>query len=204
MTIQLEAYRSQAARYDQRTKPFQHWRELVVDELDADSGDIVFDVGCGTGLCLARLREKVGATGTIIGIDQSEEMIALAGERVAEQGWDNVHLVSAPLVEAPLERAGDAAIFCAVHDIMQSRPALENVFEHLRDGAAVAAVGGKWPAPWLLPFRAWVAALHRPFVRDFEGFDMPWRLLMEYVPDLSVREVAGGAGYLALGHAKRA
>jgi len=202
MTTYLEAYRSQANRYDQRTQAFQQWRELVVDELPATPGSTVFDVGCGTGLCLSRLHEKVGPAGTVIGIDESEEMIALARRRVAQHGWDNVHLVSAPLIEAPLQRPGDAAIFCAVHDIMQSRPALENVFEHLSDGAAVAAVGGKWPSPWLWPFRAWVAALHAPFVRDFEGFDMPWRLLMEFVPDLSVREVAGGAGYLATGHAK--
>jgi SAM-dependent methyltransferase len=202
MTTKLEAYRNQACWYDERTQAFQHWRELVVDELASAPGDTVFDVGCGTGLCFSRLREKVGPTGTIVGIDESEEMLALAGQRVAERGWDNVHLACSPLVEAPLHRTGDAAVFCAVHDIMQSRPALENVFEHLRDGAAVAAIGGKWPSPWLWPFRAWVTALHSPFVRDFEGFDMPWRLLMEFVPDLSVREVAGGAGYLATGHAK--
>lgn len=202
MTTQLEAYRSQAARYDERTRSFQQWRELVVDELAAGPGDTIFDVGCGTGLCLSRLVEKVGATGMVIGIDQSDEMLDLARRRVAERGWDNVHLVSAPLVEAPLQRAGDAAIFCAVHDIMQSRQALENVFEHLCDGASVAAIGGKWPSPWLWSFRAWVAALHAPFVRDFDGFDMPWRLLMEFVPDLSVREVAAGAGYLATGHVK--
>jgi hypothetical protein len=39
-----------------------------------------------------------------------------------------------------------------------------------------------------------------PFVADFTGFDAPWRLLAEFVPDLHVNEHAFGAGYLACGH----
>jgi hypothetical protein len=54
----------------------------------------------------------------------------------------------------------------------------------------------------LWPLRAWVAGLHAPFVRDFTGFDRPWRLLTEFVADLRVQELAFGAGYLALGHAR--
>jgi SAM-dependent methyltransferase len=204
MTTDLDAYRTQATLYDARTSAFQSWRNLVVDELAAGPGDTVLDVGCGTGLCLARLREKVGATGTVVGVDQSSAMIELARRRVAENGWNNVHLVAAPVHEAKLGLVADAAIFCAVHDVMQSTEALENIFGQLRDGAAVAAIGGKWPSPWLLPLRAWVSVLHAPFVSDFKGFDLPWRYLMGFVPDLSVRELAAGAGYLATGHAKQA
>jgi SAM-dependent methyltransferase len=203
MQTELEAYVSQAGHYDKRTRPFQRWRQLVVDELAAQPGDTVLDVGCGTGLCLPALREKVGSTGTVVGIDRSEEMLTLAGDRVRRHGWSNVRLIPAPLAEDSLPRPADAAIFCAVHDLQQSPAALENIFDHLRDGAPVAVVGGKWPSPWLWSFRVWVATLHAPFVSNFEGFDMPWRLLMDFVPDLDVREVAGGAGYLATGHAKR-
>ena len=56
------------------------------------------------------------------------------------------------------------------------------------------------PRTW--PLRAWVANLHAPFVTDFTGFtgfDRPWRLLAEVVPDLRIRELACGAGYIAVG-----
>jgi hypothetical protein len=92
-------------------------------------------------------------------------------------------------------------VFCAVHDVMQCRAALGNVFDQLRAGAPVAAIGGKQPGPWMWPYRAWAADLHAPFITDFTGFDKPWRLLAEFVPDLHVRELAFGAGYIALGHA---
>ena len=196
------AYRSQAGHYDQRTDAFSHWRELLVTALPVRRGDTVLDVGCGTGLCLPMLQRKVGPTGTIVGIDASEQMLQLAAARVAEHGWGNVRLISAPVATAPIHGTADAALFCAVHDLMQSPAALDNVVDHLRPGAPVAAAGGKWPDPWMWPLRAWVAELHAPFITDVTGFDQPWRLLAEYAPDLRVRELAFGAGYLALGHTR--
>jgi hypothetical protein len=47
----------------------------------------------------------------------------------------------------------DAALFSAVHDILQSPAALADIFGHLRPGAAVATIGGQWPHPWLWPLR---------------------------------------------------
>jgi ubiquinone/menaquinone biosynthesis C-methylase UbiE len=196
-----EAYRSQAGDYDQRTDAYRHWRELLVQQLPIHRGDTVLDVGCGTGLCLPLLQHKVGRTGVIIGIDESEQMLEVAADRIAAHGWDNVRLIAAPVAHAPIAATADAALFCAVHDVMQSPAALGNVFDHLRPGAPVAATGGKWPAPWMWPLRAWVAELHAPFITDFTGFDRPWRQLADYVPDLRVRELAFGAGYLAFGHA---
>ena len=195
-----EAYRSQAGDYDQRTDAYRPWRELLVQQLPIHRGDTVLDVGCGTGLCLPLLQHKVGRTGVIIGIDESEQMLEVAADRIAAHGWDNVRLIAAPVAHAPIDRTADAAVFCAVHDVMQSPAALGNVFDHLRPGAPVAATGGKWPAPWMWPLRAWVAELHAPFITDFTGFDRPWRHLAGYVPDLRVHELAFGAGYLAVGH----
>ena len=199
-----QAYRSQAGRYDRRTERFQHWRELLLDNLTVTCGDTVLDIGCGTGLCLPRLQEKVGPSGTIIGVDASEQMLQIAADKVTAHGWTNVHLIAAPVAQAPIDGWADAAIFCAVHDVMQSPDAMANVFAHLRPGAAVAAIGGKWPAPWLWSLRTWVADLHAPFVTDFTGFDQPWHLLAEHVPDLHIRPLSTGTGYLARGHTRPA
>ena len=196
----LQAYRGQAGGYDRRTGAFQHWRDRLVARLPARPGDTVLDVGCGTGLCLPSLQQKVGPTGTIVGIDASEEMLEVAASRVAAQGWDNVQLIAAPAERALVDGPADAALFCAVHDVLQSPSALGGVFGQLRPGAAVAAGGGKWPGPWLRHLRGLVTAQHEPFVADFTGFDKPWRLLAEFVPDLLVGEHAFGAGYLAVGH----
>jgi SAM-dependent methyltransferase len=134
-----EAYRSQAGHYDRRTDAFRQWRELLVASLPLRPGDTVLDVGCGTGLCAPLLHRQVGPAGTIIGIDESEQMLAVAAHRVTEHGWDNVRLIAAPVATAPIDGMADAALFCAVHDIMQSRAALDNIVAHLRPGSPVAA-----------------------------------------------------------------
>ena len=93
----------------------------------------------------------------------------------------------------------DHALFCAVHDVMQSTAALDHVLGRVRPGGGVAAGGGKWGPAWAVGLNAGVLALHAPYVRDFTGFDRPWTHLAARVPGLRVREVAMGAGYVASG-----
>ena len=196
-----EAYRSEAGRYDQRTDAFRQWRELLIQQLPVRRGDTVLDVGCGTGLCLPLLQHKVGPTGAIIGIDASEQMLQVAADRVAEHGWDNVRLIASPVATAPIAATADAAVFCAVHDLMQCPAALGNVFDHLRPGAPVAAAGGKLPGPWMWPCRRGSpSCTHRSSptspASTSRGDNWP-----DTSPTSQVRELAFGAGYLALGHA---
>ncbi len=57
-------------------------------ELFAPSrGDIVVDLGCGTGLNFPALAAAVGREGLVVGVDRSAEMLAMARRRVADRGW---------------------------------------------------------------------------------------------------------------------
>ena len=193
------AYYEHARSYDRDTGVFQPYRRAVVEALPLRAGQVVLDVGCGTGLCCGLLREKVGPDGTVIGIEESAEMAAVAREHIAREGWRNVTVVQSPAQEARLDATADAALFCAVHDILQSPDALRNVTAKLRRGAWVAAGGGKWAAPMMVAVNSMVRMLHAPYVRDFSGFDRPWRYLEQLVEDVQVREMAFGAGYVMTG-----
>jgi ubiquinone/menaquinone biosynthesis C-methylase UbiE len=168
------AYREDAHRYDARTELFAAYRRGLVELLPLRPGDVVLDVGCGTGLCFAALRERVGPDGVIVGVDAAPDMLDLAARRAAEQGWRNVTLHRAAAEDLELARPVDHVLFCAVHDVLQSEAALDNVLARVR-------------------------TLHGPYVWDFTGFDRPWARLAERVVDLRVEELAMGAGYQALG-----
>jgi trans-aconitate methyltransferase len=196
------AYTAHADLYEEQTGVHHFWRKAAVDLLPLHGGDVVLDVGCGSGLCFPMLESKIGAEGTIVGVDESPEMLALAAGRCVDHSWRNVALVSAPVERAWLPVCAHAALFCAVHDILQSPEALQNVFDHLHPEAWVAACGGKWAAPWLVPLNMFVLALHEPYVRNFTGFDRPWRHLEPLLEDFRVKEVAFGGGYLAVGRAR--
>ena len=193
------AYHELAGVYERDTAAFQPYRDAVVEALPLRRGQMVLDVGCGTGLCCGLLREKVGPGGDVVGIEESPEMAAVALEHIAREGWDNVTVVQAPAEEAEVGRSADAALFCAVHDILQSPDALANIVATLRPGAWVAAGGGKWAAPMMVALNSMVSLLHAPYVRSFTGFGRPWQHLEELVEDVQVRELAFGSGYVMTG-----
>ena len=193
------AYGERARSYERDTEAFQPYRRAVVEALPLRSGQVVLDVGCGTGLCCVLLRDKVGPEGGVVGIEESPEMAAVAREHIACEGWDNVTVVQAQAEDAEIGPTADAALFCAVHDILQSPDALRNVLTSLRPGAWVAAGGGKWAAPVMVALNSMVGMLHAPYIRDFSGFDRPWRHLERLVEDVRVEEMAFGSGYVMTG-----
>ena len=195
----LPAYQERARFYNRDTGAFQPYRQAVVDALPVGPGDVVLDVGCGTGLCCGLLREKVGAHGGVVGIEESSEMLAVARQQARHGGWRNVSLMRSAAEDAEITEPADAALFCAVHDILQSPQAVQNIVGSLRPGAWVAAGGGKWASRLMVPVNVCIRTMHGPYVRSFDGFDRPWRHLEQVTEDVQVRELGMGAGYIMTG-----
>jgi SAM-dependent methyltransferase len=195
----LPAYQERARFYDRDTGAFQPYRKAVVDALPVGPGDVVLDVGCGTGLCCGMLREKVGADGGVVGIEESSEMLAVAQQQARHGGWRNVSLMRSAAEDAQITEPADGALFCAVHDILQSPQAVQNIVGSLRPGAWVAAGGGKWVSRLMVPVNVCIRTMHGPYVRSFDGFDRPWRHLERVTEDVRVRELGMGAGYIMTG-----
>lgn len=85
MTDQLEFDGDTGARLERlyHSRDVRHRRQLATDGLSPLPGHIVADVGCGPGFHTSELADQVGAAGTVIGIDRSDEMIEMARARNA-------------------------------------------------------------------------------------------------------------------------
>jgi demethylmenaquinone methyltransferase/2-methoxy-6-polyprenyl-1,4-benzoquinol methylase len=59
------------------------WKQEAVSRLNLQAGDAALDVCTGTGDLLSLLLKTVGTTGSVTGLDFSEEMLAVAQQRYA-------------------------------------------------------------------------------------------------------------------------
>ena len=80
-------YEQLAPTHDRWARPAARLRRLAVDRLALKPGEVVLDVGCGTGLSFSLVEERIGPEGGLIGVDPSPDMLAKARERVKRHGY---------------------------------------------------------------------------------------------------------------------
>lgn len=97
-----ERYRRLARHYDVTANlyyliGYREWafRKRAVAALELRPGDTVLDLCCGTGLNFALLREAVGDTGRVVGVDATDGILDQARIRIRNSGWANVDVVEA-------------------------------------------------------------------------------------------------------------
>src|SRR3954465_47073 len=74
------------------------WRRFLVSRVPVGAGDVVLDVACGTGAVALELVRQKGCS--VVGVDQSPEMLAEAQRRL---GSGRIRLVEASARELPFE-----------------------------------------------------------------------------------------------------
>jgi len=195
----LEQYRRRASVYDGELALFESIRRLAVARLALRPGDVVLDIGCGTGLSLSMIRHGIGPRGRIVGIEQSPEMIEQARRRVKRQRWARVTLICAPVETADISVKADAALFHFTHDILRQPEAVFNVLRQLKPGARVVASGLKWAPPPMWPVNLFVFPAALRSVTSFDGMDRPWGLLEDQVGRMNVESRMLGGVYVASG-----
>ncbi len=92
-----------------RTRDALRRRGLVREAIGARRGEQILDVGCGGGFYLAELLDAVGADGSLVGVDSSAAMLAVAARRC--EGHDNVTFREADATALPVEDACFDAAF---------------------------------------------------------------------------------------------
>jgi ubiquinone/menaquinone biosynthesis C-methylase UbiE len=110
-------------------------RRKAVSALDLRPGNVVLEIGAGTGRNLRYLLDAVGATGRVIAIDASPGMLAEARRLVHDRGWQNVELLQqdAAQLEVEVEDEVDGVLFSLSYSVIPDpRPALAAAWECLR------------------------------------------------------------------------
>jgi arsenite methyltransferase len=198
----LEKYRRKAGHYDSTTHRTDAIREETIAQLQLQSGDLVLDVGSGTGKSISLLRQAIGDAGHVFGIEQSPEMHRLALEKQAREGWENVSLICDFCECVVLPEKFDSLLFHYTHDILQSAAAVENLLAHAKPGARVAIAGMKCFPWWTGPLNLIAFAKNYAWNGNKRGLFTPWAHLAPRLTDWQWRSTQLGMGYIASGRVR--
>ncbi|MEZ5657931.1 MAG: methyltransferase domain-containing protein [Burkholderiaceae bacterium] len=195
----IARYALRAHQYDQSCGRTWSIRETAVANLGLQPGDRVLDVGCGTGLSFALLRDAVGDTGMVYGVEQSPDMAAQALARISREGWRNVQLFESSADRLRLPEQVDALLFNYTHDICQCPDSLASLFALAREDARISLAGVKYLPWWAGPVNLYVYFKNAAYNGAPGGLWRPWRHVLKWVPDLELSSAQYGMAYLGHG-----
>ncbi|MEV8249611.1 methyltransferase domain-containing protein [Microbacterium sp. NPDC076768] len=200
-------YTSGARMYDvvSGEPVYRPGRVAGISMLGLELGDVVLDLGCGTGLNFELLRAAVGPYGQVIGLDRSQEMLSVAQRRIDNNGWNNVSLVQADataftLDDLPAERI-DAVLATYSLSVVDDPAAAweraravirktERVCGTVRPGGKAAVVDMQRPSGAARVFTPIVEAVCKFGHADLDA--RPWTMLLRDGRDLRFQSLRGG------------
>jgi len=107
---------------------------------DLHEGEVVLDLGSGAGGDVLIAARRVGHAGRAIGLDMTDEMLALARGNAAKAGVDNVEFLKGYIEELPLaDESVDVVISnCVINLSADKRRVLAEAARVLRPGGRFA------------------------------------------------------------------
>jgi ubiquinone/menaquinone biosynthesis C-methylase UbiE len=121
-------------------------REAGLRMLAPQPGETVLEIGSGTGHALVWLARAVGTSGKVHGIDLSDGMIAVAEDRLRQEGLaDLIELRSGDAADLPYPAGSMDAVFMSFTLELFDTPDIPNVLAQcrrvLRTGGRIVVVG---------------------------------------------------------------
>jgi phosphatidylethanolamine/phosphatidyl-N-methylethanolamine N-methyltransferase len=161
------------------------WRERAADRLHLSPGDTVVEMGCGTGANFPYLREQVGASGAVVGVDFTRGMLDRAAARVAQEGWANVHLVRGDATAPPVTTVDAVCASFVVGMVADPATVVGDWLSLVRSGGRIALLDAARSSqvkarPLDAAFRLFVAASTPP-ATQLRYANPPWESLDERV-----------------------
>jgi demethylmenaquinone methyltransferase / 2-methoxy-6-polyprenyl-1,4-benzoquinol methylase len=157
----LELFSGLPPRYDQLSAALSfwqdpRWRRALVDAVAPKDGERLLDVATGTGMVAAELLSR--ARCTVVGIDQSAQMLAAARERFSTEDPGRVQLLEGQAEALPFSDGSfDALTFTyLLRYVEDPRATIYELVRVVRPGGRIASL--EFGVPPRLPARvAWRA-----------------------------------------------
>jgi ubiquinone/menaquinone biosynthesis C-methylase UbiE len=116
--------------------------DLLVEALKFREGEVVADIGCGSGYVSRKIAKKVGESGVVYGVDIQEEMLELLAKRMAMFRINNVKPIMGTTTDPKLPPAScDTMIMVDVyHEFDQPFEMMQSMVAALKPGGRIVFV----------------------------------------------------------------
>lgn len=121
-------------------------RQRSVDLLQLQPGDRALSVGCGQGKALKAISRGVQASGNVVGVDLSAEMLKRAYDQLIEHSLGNVLLVKKDFLTFEPEHKFNAVLFSlSLTSFGEPSKALHHAWELLLPGGRLVVLDAQLP-----------------------------------------------------------
>jgi len=157
--------------------------EVLIEQLRLKPGEVVADIGAGTGYFSRRLARKVGATGKVLAVDIQPEMLTLLTNRMAAIGITNVVPVLGTATDPMLPAACvDLVLMVDVyHEFDFPREMMQAICRSVKPGGRVVFVEyrGEDPALAIKPLHKMTEVQVK---REMSVLPLDWIRTVEALP----------------------
>lgn len=161
-------YNAASDFYDHPANTFwSRYGRRTVERLRLPPGERVLDVCCGSGASALPAAETVGPTGSVVGLDLAENLLALARSKAKERNLNNVEFRSGDMTQLPFAEGSFDVVVCVFGIFFV--PDMEAALRELK---RVLRVGGK------LAITTWGPRFFEPATTAF------WNSVRDVRPDL--------------------
>lgn len=132
-------------------REFEEQPSKAIAALQIKPGDVVADVGAGSGYYTVRLAERVGPTGRVFATDIQPEMLSLLRTRVSRSRLDNVELVVSADADPRLpEGLFDLVLMVDVyHELARPQEVLRKLRASLKPDGRLVLVEFRKESAWV-------------------------------------------------------
>jgi ubiquinone/menaquinone biosynthesis C-methylase UbiE len=168
-------YNSAADFYDDPANSFwERFGRATVERLQLPSGARVLDVCCGSGASAIPAAEKVGPTGSVLGVDLAENLLERARSKARERGLKNVEFRIGDMLDLRLPNSEFDAVVCVfgIFFVPDMAAAVRELWRVVRPGGKLAIT--TWGPRFLEPANtAFWNAIREVRPDLYKGFN-PW------------------------------
>ena len=205
-TADAESYDPVNAAFDKYARRFSApLARRMVALAGVRPGHAVLDLGTGTGIAALEAAEAVGPAGSVVGLDLSDGMLAVARAHAARSGFESRLRFVKGDAERPdfPDRTFDAviALFSLLH-LPHPDAALRQMLRVLKPGGSVVIGVGSGPSPFSLPGLWHRVRRAAGLVREKLGQELRATAFLDHLvehtlpvaPDTEMPEWTGGRG----------